>query len=77
MAFGLATEDDDGESLTKNTINTTQENALRELITIQNIPVDKVKSILSKYKYTKLNEIEISNYTKILKELEGQEWKNQ
>ena len=70
MAFGLATEDDDGEALTRNTINTTQENALRELITIQSIPVDKVKSILSKYKYVKLSEIETSNYTKILKELE-------
>ena len=71
MAFGLATEDDDGEKLTRKTISTAQENSLGELISIQNITTDKVKNILSNYKYSKLNEIEISNYTKILKELEG------
>lgn len=71
MAFGLATDDDDGEKLTRTTINTTMESALREIISTKNIPTETVISILNKYNYSKLNEIEISNLKKIQNELEG------
>ena len=72
MAFGLATEDDDAESLTRETINTVWENALRDVISKNQIPNEQVKTILKKYGYEKLNEIEITNYKKIYKELGGQ-----
>ena len=72
MAFGLATEDDDAESLTRETINSVWENALRDVISKNQVPNEQVKTLLRKYGYEKLNEIEITNYKKIYKELGGQ-----
>lgn len=71
MAFGLATEDDDAESLTRKTIDSKYETALRNIITKNNIPNETVIKLLAKYGYTKLNEIELGNYKKICDELGG------
>ena len=73
MAFGLATEDDDAESLTRKTIDNKFETVLRNIISENEIPNEKVIKLLAKYGYTRLNEIEISNYKKICDELKGGE----
>lgn len=72
MAFGLATEDDDAESLTRKTIDSKNENILRGVITENNISNETVIKILAKYGYTRLNEIEQSNYKKIYDEIKGE-----
>jgi len=69
MAFGLATEDDDAESLTRKTIDAKYEIALRNIISKNEIPNEKVILILNKYGYSRLNEIELGNYKKICDEL--------
>lgn len=71
MAFGLATDDDDAESLTKpTTINKTMEASLRELIKNKNIPNQNVIAILDDYGYTKLAEIQVKDLKKIQEEME-------
>ena len=71
MAFGLATEDDDAESLTRKTIDAKYETALRNIISKNEIPNEQVISVLNKYGYSRLNEIELGNYKKICDELGG------
>ena len=71
MAFGLATEDDDAEILTRKTIDNKFETALRNIISNNNIPNETVIKVLAKYGYARLNEIEITNYKKICDELGG------
>ena len=69
MAFGLATDDDDAESLTKPaTINKSMETALRELIKSKNISNQSVIEILENYGYTKLAEIQVKDLNKIQEE---------
>lgn len=71
MAFGLATDDDDAESLTKpTTINKTMENALRDFIKNNNIPNERVLAVLYDYGYEKLVEIQVKDYKKIQESLE-------
>ena len=69
MAYGLCTEDDDGESLTKKYISKGQETALRNAIKNNNISNEKVLEVLDDYGYTKLNEIEMEFYQTIVKQL--------
>lgn len=57
LAYGLATEDDDGEKLTKKYINKTQENSLRLGIKNKNIPNEEVVKVLKQFNYNKLSEI--------------------
>lgn len=71
MAFGLATEDDDAESLTRKTIDGTKETVLRTIISNNSIPNEAVIKILAKYGYTRLNEIELGSFKKIYEELGG------
>lgn len=71
MAFGLATEDDDAESLTRKTIDAKFETALRSIISKNEIPNEQVIKVLAKYGYARLNEIELVNYKKICDELGG------
>lgn len=71
MAFGLATEDDDAESLTRKTIDSTYETALKTIIKNNEISNETVIKILAKYGYTRLNEIELGNYKKICDDLGG------
>ena len=71
MAFGLATDDDDAESLTRPTlINKTMENSLRDLINNKKIPTEKVIEILDDYGYEKLAEIQVKDLKKIQEKLE-------
>ena len=71
MAFGLATDDDDAESLTRpTTINKTMENALRDFINNKKIPTEKVREILDDYGYEKSAEIQVKDYKKIQESLE-------
>ena len=72
MAFGLATEDDDAESLTRKTIDAKYETVLRNIISDHNIPTETVIKVLAKYGYSKLNEIEFGNYKKICDEIKGE-----
>lgn len=69
MAFGLATDDDDGASLTINTITNTQVKALNQAITNNNIDTYVVENILQEYGYSKVEEIKTSDYSKIVNEL--------
>ena len=62
--------------ITGDIINSVWENALRDVISKNQVPNEQVKTLLRKYGYEKLNEIEITNYKKIYKELGGQAWKN-
>mgnify|MGYP003295022394 CR=1 FL=1 len=74
MAFGLATEDDDGESLTKKEepkITKVMEDSLREGIKNCNIGNEKALEVLKKYNYTKLSEIKLADVTKIRNEILG------
>ena len=58
LAFGLATEDDDGESLTRpQTINKTMEEALRQMIVNEGIDNEKVIAVLEKFNHKKLSEL--------------------
>jgi len=66
MAFGLATDDDDAESLTApQTINKTMENSLREIIKNKKLPNETVLYILDSYGYEKLSEITINDLKKM------------
>ena len=75
------TKDADTDEFTKQTqeaeklkvekIDSKFENALRQRITDNNIPNEKVIEVLKKYGYSKLNEIELGNYKKICDELGG------
>lgn len=71
MAFGLATDDDDAECLTRKTIDSKFETVLRNVIAKNNIPNEEVIKVINQYGYTRLNEIEITNYKKICDELGG------
>lgn len=70
--FGLATEDDDGESLTKTdgTISTNMSNALREAIKRKEVSTEKVQEILKKYNHTKLSELKLTELTDFKKEID-------
>ena len=71
MAFGLATDDDDAESLTKpQTINKTMETALREIIKNRNLSNETVLALLDDYGYEKLAEIRVSDLKKMQEALE-------
>lgn len=70
MAFGLATEDDDGESLTRpKTINKTMEESLRKMITDLQIDNEDVIKALAKLNHTKLSELTEDEVMKFRKEL--------
>lgn len=69
MAFGLATDDDDGASLTINTITNTQIQALNKAISNNNIDAHLVENILMEYGYNKVEDIKTSDYIKIVNEL--------
>jgi hypothetical protein len=69
MAFGLATDDDDGASLTINTITNTQIQALNKAISNNNIDTHIVESILMEYGYNKVEDIKTADYIKIVNEL--------
>lgn len=72
MTFGLATDDDDAESLTLKPISKLLETSLRELISKKNIPNETVIAILKNHKYKKLSEIREDDYNAIRKELENE-----
>lgn len=66
MAFGLATDDDDAESLTApKTINKTMEDSLREIIKKKQLDNGTVLAILDDYGYEKLKDIEINDLKKL------------
>lgn len=65
LAYGLATEDDDGEKLTKTYITKTQENALRTGIHNKNISNDEVIKVLKQFGYNKLSEILVEDIQEI------------
>lgn len=65
LAYGLATEDDDGEKLTKTYITKTQENALRTGIHNKNISNDEVIKVLKQFGYNKLSEILVEDLQEI------------
>lgn len=75
MAFGLATDDDDGESLTRKKTTENEkitkliEDSLREQIKTSNVEDEKVINALKKYNYKKLSDIEMSNLSLFRKEL--------
>jgi len=70
MAFGLATEDDDAESLTREpTINKTMEESLRKMILDNGIDNDLVIKALAKFSHTKLSELTNDEVMKFRKEL--------
>lgn len=69
MAFGLATDDDDGASLTINTITNTQIQALNKAISNNNIDAHLVENILMDYGYNKVEDIKTADYIKIVNEL--------
>ena len=56
----------------KQTIDSKYENILRQIITDNNIPNETVIKTLAKYGYTRLNEIELTNYKKICDEIKGE-----
>lgn len=82
MAFGLATEDDDGASLTnpqKSTkedvdtnkkISKTQEEAIDKAIENRKISDEIVLEILEKYGYSNTSEIQIKNYKQIVNDFQ-------
>lgn len=69
LAFGLATEDDDGESLTKNKINKTMEKSIREEILKANIPTEQVIFTLQKYNVRTLGDLATEDVLDFRKEL--------
>lgn len=76
--FGLGLYIYAGEDLPEDTqldeteiIDEKFEKALRQRISNNNIPDEKVIKVLKKYGYSKLNEIELRNYKKICDELGG------
>lgn len=82
MAFGLATEDDDGASLTKpqpankdnvdinKKISKTQEEAIDKAIVNRKISDEIVLKILEKYGYSNTSEIQIKNYKQIVNDFQ-------
>jgi len=71
MAFGLATDDDDGESLTRakdSVIDSIKKEALESSIEKNNITDAAVEKILSKYGFSSTAEITISKYGDIVNE---------
>lgn len=70
------TKDADTDEFVKQTQNKTidkkYEDILRDMISDYEIPNETVIKILAKYGYTRLNEIEISNYKKICEEIKGE-----
>jgi len=72
MAFGLATEDDDAESLTRkkqNTITPEIERALRDMISNMGISNEEVIKALKKLNHTQLRELLISEQAEFRKTL--------
>ena len=74
MAFGLATEDDDGESLTRTKIRECISDKLVESLTeaIRNKEYTKgyIDSVLKKYNISSLSEIQVNDLPAIKKELD-------
>lgn len=70
LAYGLATEDDDGESLsTPKKIGNREIDILKKTIIKYNITEEELENILSKYGYINLEDIEMDNYAKIGNEM--------
>lgn len=69
MAFGLATTDDDGQLLTKDTINEASIKALKQIISNKNLSNEYVLSILDNHNYKKLADIKYEDLMTIQKEL--------
>lgn len=72
LAFGLATEDDDGEKLTKTLINKTMEASLRKAIADNKIPNEEVIEVLKNFGYKKLSEIQVVDLKEIREALVGE-----
>lgn len=70
MAYGLSTEDDDGESLTKTKISKQMVEALTDAIRNKGYMKSYVEDVLSKYGCKTLNDINQNDLQNIKKDLE-------
>ena len=78
LAFGLATEDDDGEKLTRpvtkpktesRKINLKELGILQQTIAKYNLTDERINEILAKFGYKKLDEVDFENYAKVGNEM--------
>lgn len=73
MAYGLATDDDDAQSLTKKLITKEQLSVLQRLVKAMPNASDYYKLLLETYKVKDLSQLKETDFMEIMKDIKGEQ----